>query len=225
MPLVFIILWYGSLRLLFQNPSVCAQGSHISLMTTSTTCSPQGSSAAVFKRSILDILSKSDAEVPGLFFDIVRLREGLPASFSVTCSCLLRAKHASCSCSLPRSGFRKKLLTCSCTVLDRKLPWIVETPLGGCAGMMSIPRTLPLGDVLSTATYMRSDHGFWFSKKSDPFYLRPGSRCITLHIISRARAPHLLETHQVNHSLTLSKYPIFLVNLDTMINTQPMPKT
>lgn len=36
---------------------------------------------------------------------------------------------------------------------DRKLPWMVETPRGGCAGIRSIPTTMPLGFVRSTATW------------------------------------------------------------------------
>jgi len=38
---------------------------------------------------------------------------------------------------------------------ERKLPWIVDTPRGGCAGIRSMPSTRPVGLVRSWATYMK----------------------------------------------------------------------
>lgn len=52
----------------------------------------------------------------------------------------------------PRSGSRRNSLTDSWTAGERKFPWIVETPLGGWAGIISMPRIRPPGLVRSTAT-------------------------------------------------------------------------
>lgn len=45
----------------------------------------------------------------------------------------------------PRLGSRTKSKTYCCISGERKLPWIVDTPFGGWAGIMSTPRTLPFG--------------------------------------------------------------------------------
>lgn len=54
--------------------------------------------------------------------------------------------------SRPRLGSRTNSKTYSWMSGDRKLPWIVDTPFGGWAGMISTPRTRPLGFVRVTAT-------------------------------------------------------------------------
>lgn len=61
---------------------------------------------------------------------------------------------ANCGLTRPRFGSRRNRLTSDCTLGERKLPWIVETPLGGWAGIISMPIMRPFGLVRSTATYV-----------------------------------------------------------------------
>lgn len=58
-----------------------------------------------------------------------------------------------CRCCLPFRPALRNFLTSSWTAGDKKLPWMVETPCGGCAGITSIPSTRPFGRVRSTATF------------------------------------------------------------------------
>jgi hypothetical protein len=52
----------------------------------------------------------------------------------------------------PRVGSRTYARTSSWIAADRKLPWMVETPRGGWAGIRSMPITRPSGLVRLTAT-------------------------------------------------------------------------
>lgn len=52
----------------------------------------------------------------------------------------------------PRLGSRTNSKTYSWMSGERKFPWIVDTPFGGWAGIISTPRTRPLGFVRVTAT-------------------------------------------------------------------------
>jgi hypothetical protein len=52
----------------------------------------------------------------------------------------------------PRLGSRTYARTSSWIAADKKLPWMVETPRGGCAGIRSMPITRPSGFVRFTAT-------------------------------------------------------------------------
>jgi hypothetical protein len=144
LPLVFIILRYGSVKDLFQKPVVCSQGSHMSLNTTSTVRSalesdPRLSSEACadssFSRSIYPFSSSSRA------WALI----APAASSSEDANRFFRLKR-------PRSGSRRKCLMSFWTAGERKLPCMVETPFGGCVGMISTPRTRPYGFVSSIAT-------------------------------------------------------------------------
>jgi hypothetical protein len=61
-------------------------------------------------------------------------------------------EEKSCGLGRPRSGSERNRFASSRTSAERKLPCIVDTPFGGCAGMISMPTILPLGFVRSTAT-------------------------------------------------------------------------
>lgn len=137
-PLVFIILRYGLLRLLFENPLTWAQGADMSLRTTSTVrsfCFPFSSLAP----SIVAVeLSDKDCKT------VVSLSAMIcPASSAGGVGKRGR----------PRLGSRTNSKTYSWMSGERKLPWIVDTPFGGWAGIISTPRTRPLGFVRVTATY------------------------------------------------------------------------
>lgn len=54
----------------------------------------------------------------------------------------------------PMEGSVRKRLISAWTSRERKFPWMVLTPLGGWAGMISIPMMRPNGFVRSTATYV-----------------------------------------------------------------------
>lgn len=138
-PLVFIIL-YGLLRLLFQKPLVCSQGADISLRTISI----------VFPASSLSFLP---------LFPVGASSRGLstPNPVAITASGVCESGSSdvatsSCWRGRPLCGSLRNCLISAWTSFDKKFPWIVDTPFGGWAGMISIPTIRPLGLVRSTAT-------------------------------------------------------------------------
>lgn len=172
MPLVFIILKYGSLRLLFQNPVVCSQGADMSLSTTSTVSPPSSFTFRALRSAFSFATAVAIGPSSGGVAPAVPSEVALPGSPAVLCSTGAvtsdsivdvdagasnstsspSVEKISCTFGRPRSGSCTKRRTSACTSADRKLPWMVETPFGGWAGMMSMPIMRPLGFVRSTAT-------------------------------------------------------------------------
>lgn len=153
-PVVFINLIYGSLRLLFQKPVVCSQGADISLRTTSTIFFPS------LKAWSLVSCSANPFVLAGGSSSTNRPRTLVCWKASMAALTLLPAVSTDtgampCCCARPLSGSSRNRRTSAWTCGYRKLPWMVDTPLGGCAGMMSMPTMRPFGLVRSTATYNR----------------------------------------------------------------------
>jgi hypothetical protein len=170
LPDVFIILRYGRLTLLDHEPnSRPGKGAHMSDSTTSTTrpcCRSRAACALLFFVFFSDLafgvvvvvaVSPSSAATgPVSFCTTLPPSRSSPASTSPspTPSPLTLSTNPSPSPSIPPSFFHSltKSLTNSCTLSLRKSPCSALTPLGGSAGITSIPTTLPLSPTRFFAT-------------------------------------------------------------------------
>jgi hypothetical protein len=163
-PLVFIILRYGSLMLRCQNPVVWSQGSHMSLRTTSTTLPAASSRSRSLSPSSAppDLAPASSAPPPSSSRNTPRSKSPPRSSSAETVSSALSVdaaellplcSHAPGASGRPCRGSCTYARTSAWIAGERKLPWMVLTPRGGCAGMTSTPTTRPPGTVRSAATW------------------------------------------------------------------------
>lgn len=167
---MFIILKYGLLTLLIQWPVVCSQGADMSLSTISTTlpsrrslfrtlsCSSSSLASAAASASCCcwscsaspcGRVSWARLSTPRLW---ASTSSSVAPSLSSAASSGPRFDMTTFALARPKVGSRTYRRTSACTSALRKLPWILDAPRGGCAGMISMPNTLPPGLVLLTAT-------------------------------------------------------------------------
>lgn len=146
-------------------PEVRSQGADISLSTTSTTlpnCSSRSLTLSFLPATVCSSRCATLAESESVSTFVCRSKSiydfSASSSSSRDMSSIVSSSDSGSAMIVRRRG-RPHAGSCmyvrrlSWTEGSRKLPCIVDTPRGGCAGIMSIPMTRPRGCVRDTATF------------------------------------------------------------------------